>query len=696
MNNIERVEIEANPQCTFVVPIEAYQSPASRIRGFQELFELGLRAPTPMFILGDNAFRSYFAKGELQPEVEKQIREAFQTTRRENPSRGAYIGRAFYVPGIDNPNGPRTAAIFDEDEYLQEIKRFYQFVADRGYHKTEGSDIALVLHPFIHAMDKRERYGDIPIAEGEILPWSAGYAVPNPVPGREHQIRIVTTFGPDEAVQSAPFDRYDVDPDRQTVTNKRIELKDKTIVPRTGSIYEPFEIPLRFQREQALTDAELLQVAQEVRKAPNRRIEFIVQADGVYVREIAWWQRVDERSMVKLAPNAEVTGPIVRITNEADIERIPEGQAIVFMGPETFARRTTDLFAQVANKKKVNPLVALIHGTIVTSHQARTLTDAPHISVKLVGDQEFTDGDAIRIFCDSEQLLHIEYVNPYDHTIIPLSVVQRLAKDEAGQKVARLAIMKHYGLPVPDGFAISSKAIQQYFGEVGLSKLIASLDTIDIQNTAQLEQVTHAIQQKLLSIPLPVSLEVQLNQAIEKYGFPSYAIRSSGSEDGNDQSRAGLYKSVIDVPPDRVAEKIRETIASYFSPASIQILRSAGQLPSRMTVGVGVHEYIPETPQTIGAVVFTYRDSFLIEATKGSPEGIVSGKTKDYIRVTIPRHNGGWSIEPVGQPDIMISNDEINRIIEVTKTIEEIFTSYQDIELLSTPDSVFIVQARPR
>lgn len=691
----ERSESE-QPQ-RFVVPITEYQSPASRIQGFKELFEYELKVPSPMVVLGDNAFRSYLASGELQPEVENDIRTAFQMIRRENPTRGAYIGRAFYVPGIDNPNGPRTAAIWDPDEFVREAKTFYQFVINYGYHTEKGSDIALVFHPFINVMDERKTYGKLLIENGETLPWSGGYAVPHPVPGREAQVRIVAVFGPDEGVKTEEFDEYDVDPQDRTITRKKIALKNTTIVPRTGSLYEPSDIPLRFQTKQALTDEEVLAVADEAvkvfKKLPNVRIEFIMQPDGVYVREIALWEATEERAMVKLAPNEEVTGPIVRIVNETDIERILKGQAIVFMGPETFQRRTTDLFALVANKKDTK-LIVLVRGTHETSHQTRILTDASNVTVKLVGDAEFADGDVVRIKCDTQQLLHIEYLNPYEHAIIPLSDLQRLAKGEAGQKVARLAIMKHHGLPVPDGFALSSKAIQRYIRDLGLNEYIGLLDTVDIKDVQELKWATGIIQKKILTSPLPTSLEQQIARAVQDYEFDAYAIRSSGSEDGESESRAGLYESVMNVAPSDVVDKLRETIASYFSPASIQILRSAGQLPSRMTVGVGIHEYIPETTETVGAVVFSSQDSILITATKGSPEGVVSGM-KDYVRIATSRNSGECSIEPIGQPDIEMSEDEIHRIIEITKQIEQIFQSYQDIELLSTPDRLYIVQARP-
>lgn len=685
----------------YVVPIRQYDSPSSRIRGFKEIEELELHGPTPIMVLTHNAFLHYLAFDGLTPPVENSIRQAFQVIRDANPSRGAYIGRAFFVPGIDNPNGPRTAGIYNKDEYVQEVEKFYRFVIDHGYHTQERANIALILHPFIRATDPRPTYGKILLKENEKLPWSGGVIVPHPEPGRLRQVKIIATFGADEAVKSYPSDIYHVDPQRQTVTHKIIALKDETTVPLEGAQYdEHFLIPPRFQLEQALLDTEALAVAQEARKVftrrPDTRIEFMVQHDGVFIREIAPWEPENDTDLFRLKEGECITAPIVRITDEEDIAKIKGPEAIVYFPPEVYRRRTTDVFTTVAHLPDVTRLVALCWGEITTAHALKVLSESEH-SIIMVGDRDFPEGLEVSIYRGKDNQPVIEPLDPYYDAIIPLSDVHRLSHGEAGQKMGRLALMKSMGIPVPDGFTISSRSISRYLHDIGVSHDIASLDEVDLTDQDEVGRITSAIQQKILSTPLPMSLDAQIHDTMKKHGFSSYAIRSSGSEDGVGQSRAGLYQSEINISPGEVSDRLRHTIASYYSPASIVDIRGTGQHPSQITVGVGIHEYIPDAPGTLGAVAFTYRDTIVIETAEGSPESIVSNTAKDYMKIAVNRHTDAVTISPVGSPKQSISEDTILAVTSVIKQIEELFQSYQDVELLIEPNrQIHVFQARPR
>lgn len=691
-------EIERQQPNRFLVPIQEYESQSSRIKGFQELFTNRLRAPEPLLVLGHQGFLHYQAFAGLTQALEEEISVAYRNIRSSNPKRGAYIGRAFYVPGIDNPNGPRTAAIRDEKQYIQEVTKFWDFVIENGYN-VEDSDIALILHPFIHVMDPpRTHYGNIPLKENERLPFGAGYLVPNPQPGRPNLIKILGINGSDEAVVSCPHDVYEIDPDTDTILTKDVALKDSTYVPGHGNEYGVLEIPATYQTLQALTDKEILTIAHEVEgvlKSKPVRIEFAIQSDGVYYREIAPWHPSSPRELLKLQPGESISGSIIRVETPFDIHRVKDTDSIIYFPPEAFRVRTTDLFARVALLPEVQRMVALVHGTIETSHMARILSDAGR-SVVPVGDQEFFDGTTLRISREENGSARIEYLNPYENAIIPFSDVANLSKGEAGQKVARLAFMRHFGIPVPDGFALRSNSIWQYLDDIGLRAQVLNLDTINIGNLEELEKTTNAIQKSILENPLPSGLEEQIRSAIKQQNYPLYAIRSSGSEDGEKQSRAGLYQSAVAVRSEKISCMIRQTVASYFSSASIISLHRSGQFPSHMKIGVGIHEYIPETPQTIGAVVFSNPKSILIEAAPGSPEGIVSGTAKNYLKVTIPRESKDISIKALGNSNICIPKETIMKVVAITRQIEELFKSYQDIELLITPDrGIVVVQARP-
>lgn len=685
----------------YIVPIEEYTSPASRIRGFQELFTYGLQAPTPMLVIGNSAFKEYVEYGAITPSLRASIEGAFDQIRATNPERGAYIGRAFFVPGIDNPNGPRTAGIYDKAEYVREVEKFYQFVINHRYHIQKGADIALILHPFLRATDPRPTYGEILLKESEKLPWSGGVVVPHPEPGRLHQIKIIATFGADEAVKSYPSDVYYVDPERETVTHKEIALKDETTVPLEGSQYDDhFLIPHRFQLEQALRDTEALAVAQEAAKVfthrPNARIEFMMQKEGVFVREIAPWEPEDDTDLFRLKPGECITAPIVRIIGEEDIAKIKGPEAIVYFPAEVYRRRTTDVFTTVAHLPDVTHLIALCWGEITTAHAVKVLSESGH-SIIMVGDRNFPDGLEVGVYRGKDNKPVIEPLDPYYDAIIPLSDVHRLSHGEAGQKMGRLALMKSMGIPVPDGFTISSRSVSRYLHDIGVSHDVASLDEVDPTNRVEIERITFAILQKILSTPLPVSLDTQIQKAMDQHGYSSYAIRSSGSEDGMGQSRAGLYQSEINIPPGEVSDRLRHTIASYFSPASIIDIREAGQHPSQITVGVGIHEYVPDTPGTLGAVAFTYRSKIVIETAEGSPESIVSNTASDYMKIEVDRYTDAVTVTPVGSPKQEISEDTILAVTRIIKQIEELFQSYQDVELLiESNGQIHVFQARPR
>lgn len=696
--------------CQHIFPVVEYESQASRIEGFQELFRYGLRAPTPMFILGHGAFTAYCEAGyQLPDQLKEEIGQAYEAMRTANPTRGPYIGRAFYIPGIDNPNGPRTAAIWDKDQYLEGVTRFYQFVLDHEYN-VGGADIALVFHPFISALEKRERYGGIEIGENE-LPFSAGYAVPESLPGRETQIRIIATFGSDEAVQSCPSDSYLVDSDRGTIFAKEVVLKTHTYVPVSGSTYVESPIPPRFQSEQALTDEEAIAVAREATKVfghrPQSRIEFIMQPDGIYVREIAPYALVSEHRLFTLPAGKRIVASVIRVESETDISKISGPEAIVFFPPEAFRSRTTDLFALVASLP-TERLVALVYGTLATSHMAKVLAEAGR-SVILVRDTDFPEGEQLSVSSDAEGHPVVEYLDSYHDTIVPFSDVQKHAHRVAGNKVARLAIMRNAGIPVPDGFGITSQGVWQFLKDISAYEAIASLDRLDLSSWEELGRITEAIRQKILASPLPSQFAKKIQVAVAGFGFAEYAVRSSGSEDGEGQSQAGLYQSSLRVKPQEVEEKVKETIASYFSPASILTVRQRGQLPSQLILGVGVQEYIPALPGTVGAVAFTNsplaeKDNIIqVDIAGGSPEAIVSGTAEDYWQVFVDRESGQIRRQQVGNPDFTVAEETVREIITVSMVIEELFQSYQDIELIVTPgeegeeanDLIVVVQARP-
>lgn len=682
----------------FVVPISEYDSPSSRIRGFQEIEELGLKGPTPMMALTHDAFVRYLAFEGLTPPVENAIRQAFRTIREANPSRGAYIGRAFYVPGIDNPHGPRTAAIYNEDQYVEEVIRFYEFVRTNNYHLSPEANVALIFHPFINVGDRRESYGGRLLRDSERLPWSGGYAILRPTPGNPECIEIAATFGPDEAVQSTPSDRFRVDPIEGTVLSKEVAYKDVTLVPGEGTEYRLTPIPDAFRDKQSLTDEELIVVAREAWKVfktrPDTRVEFIVQPDGIYIREIAPRGIIEIDRLFKFLEGEVMTGSIVEVRSKIDIARITGPEAIVYLHPDAFRERTTDIFALLVNLG-LQRLVAFTYGRSTTSHPTKVISEAGH-SIIPWGAQLLRDGRRVAITRNPDGNPHVEFLDPYADAVVPLRETALLVQGADGQKVSRIARMRAAGITTPDGYVIRSEALWHWLKEHTIDQKIRTLTSNTLDTTEHLEQVVAEIQRLIMETDFPTQLSEQLKDSARALGDSSKIVRSTGPEDINGHSHAGLYVSTPDVSIDDLERAVKATVASYFSVASLQALMHTGVDPLRIPVAVFVQEYIPPHQDTRGAVVFTDDKSITIELAAGTPELIVSHQVRNYIRVTASRSGGPLTREEIGSLSFTIPDDIIQTILKTARRIEELFRTWQDIELVVTPEgNVVVFQARP-
>ncbi len=434
---------------------------SSRRLGFQQLVELDLQAPDPRFIGGHSAFEVWRNnEQQMTEELKEELSRAFKLMQDSyldvegNPVRGVYIGRAFWVPGDPNPNGPRTADIRDKNVFMKMVERFWRFAIEHRYDQAvegfeEDPDVALIVHPFINAGDYRPSYGRKEL--GEIrLPWSGGYIVCETKPNEGVRVRILANYGPDEVVKEFPSDDYLIDLDDQTIKKKVIRPKFWTLLPKPNSqVYEKTEIDPRFREQQTLTDVEILAIAEATTAAfennPNTRIEFIMQPEGPVFTEIAPWENWDNLDLLRFKPGEVIESKVVRIEAEEDVEKITEETGIVYFAPEAHRRRTTDLFSMVARRieemgwnrarrREDKKIVCLVPGNSVTGHHAKVLADKK-ISMQLVGDLDFSDGDLVRVKCCDDGTSMVEYVDKYHGAVVDGDDFEMVARLGVGNKM---------------------------------------------------------------------------------------------------------------------------------------------------------------------------------------------------------------------------------------------------------------------
>jgi hypothetical protein len=693
---MERIEKERESWGDFVRPVFEYESLSARIIGDQKLLEHGLPAPEPTLVLGHQAFLEWKENRGMTDALRAAAGEAFDQIRTANPGRGAYIGRAFYVPHVENPAGPRTADIWDKETYINEVEGFYNFVLKHGY-DVPGADIALELHPFINAFAVRERYGKLPLQEGE-LPWSGGYVVCSPDYKGGQVVRIIANFGPDEVVKHYLGDLFEVDVATETVIRRTISYKTKTLEPlRDTSDYVPVDIPSPWRDKPALTDKELLQVAEEAmklfRKDPYNRLEFIMQPEGPVFREIAPWQEWDKLKLLKLKPGEEAVAQVVRLETEKDLEKIEsESLNIVYFPASVTQQRSTDLFtlADLRIQKLGATMIALVFGNSMVSHAAKLLFEAGH-SMLPQGNRDFQDGDLVKVSCGPDGLPLVEFVDPYHRAIVGFDEIDKLLVERAaGRKIANLIKVGEVAR-IPRGFALTSEAVRQYLRDIGLFEEIKSLDKINLTQKERLRKTTGAIQRRIEEADLPLSLVKRIEAALEVYDCPKYIVRSSGAEDGEGRSRPGLYESSKAIEREEILKAVKATVASYFSDKSVLSIRQLSQgSVAEMDVGVWIQEYIDSY---IGGVVVSSEKEMVFELKPGSVEEVVSGTHQ--FRATIERETG--VIKRSGVDVFNLDDEFFVKFSQLVEKIEWIFNNrYQDIEFIITADNeLVILQARP-
>ena len=105
----------------YIKDINKVNSKVDRIIGLQKLQKAGLDTPKPVKIILPQAFKEYQENKQFFSQFTQEVFDAFSSIRNTNPDRGVYAGRAFYVPGIKQPPGPRSSSVKDKKIILTVI-----------------------------------------------------------------------------------------------------------------------------------------------------------------------------------------------------------------------------------------------------------------------------------------------------------------------------------------------------------------------------------------------------------------------------------------------------------------------------------------------------------------------------------------------------------------------------------------------
>ncbi|WP_158782921.1 phosphoenolpyruvate synthase [Pantoea sp. BAV 3049] len=316
--------------------------------------------------------------------------------------------------------------------------------------------------------------------------------------------------------------------------------------------------------------------------------------------------------------------------------------------------------------------------------------------------------------------------------------------DRVGGKNASLGEMitnlSSLGVSVPNGFATTSDAFNQFLDQSGVNQRIYDLlDKTDIDDVDELAKAGKQIRQWIVDTPFQPHLEAAIREAYQQLSSDdaeaSFAVRSSATaEDMPDASFAGQQETFLNVQGfDAVLIAVKHVYASLFNDRAISYRVHQGYDHRGVALSAGVQRMVRSDVGAAG-VMFTidtesgFDQVVFITAALGLGEMVVQGAVNPdefYVhkptlaagRPAIVRRNMGSKkirmvyadsqehgeqvrIEDVPEAErdrFCLSSEEVEALAAQAVQIEKHYQRPMDIEWAKDGHTgkLFIVQARP-
>ncbi|GAB2929485.1 phosphoenolpyruvate synthase [Hafnia psychrotolerans] len=187
--------------------------------------------------------------------------------------------------------------------------------------------------------------------------------------------------------------------------------------------------------------------------------------------------------------------------------------------------------------------------------------------------------------------------------------------DKVGGKNASLGEMitnlSDLGVSVPNGFATTSQAFNDFLDQSGVNHRIHDLlDSVDVDDIAQLTKAGSQIRQWIVETPFQPELEKSIREAYlqlsEGEKGASFAVRSSATaEDMPDASFAGQQETFLNVQGfDAVLTAVKHVYASLFNDRAISYRVHQGYDHRGVALSAGVQRMVRSDLGAAG-VMFT-------------------------------------------------------------------------------------------
>lgn len=317
--------------------------------------------------------------------------------------------------------------------------------------------------------------------------------------------------------------------------------------------------------------------------------------------------------------------------------------------------------------------------------------------------------------------------------VIALSSLRGAPLELVGGKVQRLAeIMADVGLPVPDGFCVTTAACGLYLEQKSLFGTIGEhVATISLKDKEELNGASQAIKAAIMDASWPDAVAKSILAAYDALAHRvgsgagqdlRVSVRSSAVGEDGDFSFAGQFDTVLNVGRDALLSTCQEVLASQFGPRALVYFKARGVGAGVLPMAIGVVAMLdarasgvlytrdPQDPESgtlvvaglwgLGSLavdgsvnpdIFTLsRDPEpVLRETKVSAKSrmLLCRETTGLVEVEVP----GWMRD---QP--CLNKDQVTLLGAYGKKLEEHFSKPQDVEwALDAKDDLYILQSRP-
>ncbi len=313
--------------------------------------------------------------------------------------------------------------------------------------------------------------------------------------------------------------------------------------------------------------------------------------------------------------------------------------------------------------------------------------------------------------------------------VVPLAEVTAERLDHVGGKSANLGELRNRaGLPVPEGFAVTTGACIDFFAANQLQgEIRALLQGLDVQDLESVSATAAAIREAIVAAALPPALEDAILAGYARLAGsvgsePRVALRSSALGEDGELSFAGQYLSLLNVPADEIVAAYKEVVAGLYTPRAIAYRAIRGIPDEDVPMGVACLVMVDAVASGVACSVDPNRPELprmVINGSWGLGIGTVEGgvspdawtvaKDGGYTILTRSAGSKETSVEalarggvaavpvpPERRPSLCLTDPQVAELAGLVLAAESHFGAPQEVEwALDRAGRLVLLQTRP-